>query len=533
MSIYFIGVLISIVGYIIVGNYAGRKVKNIDDYYVSGRQAPTLLIAGTLFASMLSTNGFMGDTAYAYTGFITSIVLLNTFTAGGYIIGPIFFGRYLRRMKPLTMPEYFGNRFNSKNVKRFAGIVTVISMSAYLLAVMQGTNILLTELTGLSPLVCLLIAWACFTSFTFYSGSSGVILTDTIMFIIFIAATVIAGPYVFKEAGGFSTLVTNLMASANTPKDLLAYHGNLGTGTVFDAMSYSIITGVIWLLTVSVSPWQASRNLMAKNEHVTIRAGVVACICTTLFLTFLYAIAISMNLINPNIQPSEKVMIWAAFNVMPKIIGVFVLTGIMAAGLSSASTFLSLIGFSFANDVLDIKFKNDKQKLLVTRLSMLVFSIVAVILAYSELSIIRIISWFASTLIVSSWGVVAYMSVWSKKITSKGAFFGMVVGFFGFLIPRTINALAGVSYFKNFTDPFIIGIILSYIAVLIGNKLSSRTSEEIKFLEDMHVMPEEEKDIKLYKRTFIYGKVLIVGGVIISTVLIIFWVLPYMNAVGK
>ncbi len=531
MNMYFIGVLISIVVYIIVGNYAGRKVKNIDDYYVSGRRAPTLLIAGTLFASMLSTNGFMGDTAYAYTGFITSIIIINAGTAGGYILGPLFFGRYLRRMKPLTMPEYFGKRFNDDKIKKFAGIVTVISLSAYLLAVMQGTNILLIELTGWSPLVCLIVSWLCFTSFTFYSGSSGVILTDTIMFIIFIGATIIAGPFVFEKAGGFTNLVSNLMADPNTPEGLLTYHGNLGTGTIFDAMSYSIIYGLIWMLTVAVSPWQASRNLMAKNEHVTIRSGVIACICTTLFLTFLYAIAISMNLINPNINPPEKVVIWAAFNVMPKIVGVFVLTGVMAAGLSSASTFLSVIGFSFTNDVLSIKFTSDKQKLLVTRLSMLLFSIIAVILAYSEISIIRVISWFASTLIASSWGVVAFMSVWSKKITAKGAYYGMIAGFLGFVITKSYNEISGNNIFVNITDPFIIGIVLSYIAVLIGNKMSAKTEAEINFLTNMHVIPEEEKDEKLYRGTINFGNILIFSGICISLILIVFWAFPYMKSI--
>ena len=47
------------------------------------------------------------------------------------------------------MPEYFGKRFNSKWIQSFAGITTMISLSAYLLAVIQGTGILMGKLTGL------------------------------------------------------------------------------------------------------------------------------------------------------------------------------------------------------------------------------------------------------------------------------------------------------------------------------------------------------------------------------------------------
>ena len=199
MSIYTIGVIISLVIYILVGNYAGSKVKDVNDYYVSGRSAPTILIAGTLFASMLSTNGFMGDTAWTYTGHITAMIMINALCAAGYIFGPMLFGRYIRRMEVITMPQFFGDRFNSKRIQRLAGVTTIISMTAYLLAVLQGTTLLMQELTGFSMLTCLLISWVCFTSFTFYSGSRGVILTDTIMFIIFIVATLLAGLFIFNR----------------------------------------------------------------------------------------------------------------------------------------------------------------------------------------------------------------------------------------------------------------------------------------------------------------------------------------------
>ena len=45
MNVFFLGVIVSIVVYLVVGLLAGRKVKDIDDYYVSGRNAPTILIA--------------------------------------------------------------------------------------------------------------------------------------------------------------------------------------------------------------------------------------------------------------------------------------------------------------------------------------------------------------------------------------------------------------------------------------------------------------------------------------------------------
>ena len=65
MDIYTITIAISIVIYIAIGNYAGRGIKRLDDYFVAGRRAPTLFILGTLIASMMSSTMFLGEAGFA------------------------------------------------------------------------------------------------------------------------------------------------------------------------------------------------------------------------------------------------------------------------------------------------------------------------------------------------------------------------------------------------------------------------------------------------------------------------------------
>ncbi|WP_202190585.1 hypothetical protein [Bacillus sp. BA3] len=49
-------------------------------------------------------------------------------------------------------------------------------------------------------------------------------------------------------------------------------------GTPWEALAWAVIIGLVWGIVIAVSPWQSSRYLMAKNEHVAIRAGVWATI---------------------------------------------------------------------------------------------------------------------------------------------------------------------------------------------------------------------------------------------------------------
>ncbi len=81
MNAYAYGILISLAVYLVVGNYAGRKVKHLDDYFVAGRQAPTLLIVGTLVASLMSTNAFLGETGMAYSGHGALLLIVTAINA--------------------------------------------------------------------------------------------------------------------------------------------------------------------------------------------------------------------------------------------------------------------------------------------------------------------------------------------------------------------------------------------------------------------------------------------------------------------
>lgn len=531
MNVYAAGVFIGICVYLLIGFYAGKKVKNLEDYYVSGRNATTFFIAGTMFASMLSTNGFMGDTAYAYGGNITTIFLINTLCACGYIIGPLYFGRFIRRAKVNTMPSYFFYRFNSRRIQKFAGVITVVSLGAYLLSVISGTSILMEALSGFDRAACLFISWLCILLFTIYSGSRGVIIIDTAMCLCFLLSTVFVGYFVFAEIGGASNLIQKLAVNPNTPKDLLSYHGNTGGGSVFDIVSYGLTLGIVWMITVAVSPWQAGRNLMAKNEHVIFRSGVISALLTIFFLLFLYIIAISVIELNPNMAKPEQVIIWAAHEAVPQILGVFLLTGILSAGLSSATTFLSVVSFSLANDIFAINFKSEKQQVNFTRIVVFVVSVAALAVAYFDLASIRVIAWFASTIIAASWGFLAFASVWSKRLTERGAYLSMIGGFFGYLGSKALVEFAGAPL-KNFFDPFFIGVFISIALAILGSKGQQRTAAETEFYTNLHILPQSEQNLKDYKIDKIYAYVLIASGVILTCLLITYWAVPYNEIKG-
>ncbi len=107
MNSFQAGIIISLGCYLAIGWYAGKRVKHLEDFFVAGRNAPTVLILGTLVASFMSTNAFMGEAGMSYQGHAPLVIIMTCFNCLGYIVGAVFFGRYLRRSRALTVPDFF------------------------------------------------------------------------------------------------------------------------------------------------------------------------------------------------------------------------------------------------------------------------------------------------------------------------------------------------------------------------------------------------------------------------------------------
>ncbi|MBW2495373.1 MAG: sodium:solute symporter family protein, partial [Deltaproteobacteria bacterium] len=422
MDIYTTSILISIVIYALIGNYAGRKVKHLEDYFVVGRQAPTLLIVGTLVASVLSTNAFLGETGFSYATQGGAYVLWPSIWVTGYVWGALYFGRYLRRSRKLTVAEFFGWRFDSQAVQAAAGVTIVIGLGGYLLAVTQGAALILSQLTPMSYIQGLIVAWVSYTLFTLYSGSRGVVITDTIMFLLFTVMSFVALYYIVGAHGGWLSSLEGLSRLEEKP-DLMSWHGVVGPGTewptALDYAIWSIVQGIAWALVTAVSPWQSSRYLMAKSEHVVIRSGCIAAIVTAVSNMALYAAATVVNLSKIDIFPDDQTMIWAALNMMPPLIGALLLAGVAAAAFSSATTFLSLIGFSVTQDIFPHRERDDRSMLRLSRTMMLLVGAVALLISLFLPPSIFWLAYYVGTVFASSWGAVGFMSVWSDKFTAR------------------------------------------------------------------------------------------------------------------
>lgn len=532
MDIFSVTLIASIVLFVAIGNYAGRSVKKLDDYFVAGRRAPTILILGTLVASVFSSTIFLGEAGFTYAGQMGPYLLFPGIAVTGYVYGAILFGRYLRRSSTNTVAEYFGRRFNSRAMQQLSGTIIIVALGIYLLVVTQGAAMLLQDLIGVTYIQGMVIAWFSYTVFTMYSGSQGVILTDTLMFLLFAVATIAFGIYVVGDLGGIGSAVEQ-MATVKEKPDIGSWHGTVGAGTEWakpiDYLIWVVVIDMAWSVVYAVSPWQSSRHMMARNEHVVIRAAILTTLAVIFLQIFIYGVSGLINLYNPSIQPVETVMIWAARNVVPDFLGAMLLAGIMAAALSSASTFLSLVGFSASNDIAP---SDTPLSLRRTRAIISGVSIVALAAGFIFPPNIFWLMLFIGTVFASSWGPVALMSVWSKRITAQAAFWGMLTGFVFNVVPSALEYV-GVINFPHFFNPTIIATLISLVTIFTLSARGNVSAQEKAYRDKLHETPQEDKNPKSVRVTLMTACSLVVYGCAMPLLALNFYIIPYQRGSGQ
>jgi sodium/pantothenate symporter len=401
--------------------------------------------------------------------------------------------------------------------------------------VTQGAATIIHEVSGLSFFLTLPIAWAGYTLFTLYSGSRGVVLTDTLMFLLFASVAFLGLAFIVDQGGGWFAAVRDLAVLDSRP-DILSWHGTVGEETPWatpvEALVWSMILGIAWGIVVAVSPWQASRYLMARNEHVVIRSATITAGMVMVLYAVLMFSGAAVNLLNPAIEPAQENMIWAAMNAMPPLLGVLIMSGILAAALSSASTFLSLSGFSISNDIRMPPDPEDPRSLGQSRWAMFGVSLAALLIAYL-LPEGRLfwITYFAGTLFASSWGPVAFMSVWSGRVTEAGAFWGIIAGLTGNLLFNAISVL-GLAELPVYLNPILVGVVLSWITIEAVSARGRVSAKEHAFRAELHITPESEFQGARVHRTVLWSWALIAAGVLTAGLMTFFYALPYREAAG-
>ena len=162
------------------------------------------------------------------------------------------------------------------------------------------------------------------------------------------------------------------------------------------------------------------------------------------------------------------------------------MAGILAATISSSDSYLLISASAFAKNIYQGIFKKnatDKQVMTMSRITLLAISIVAIIIALDEDSVIFQIVSFAWAGFGATFGPIMIFSLFWKRVNRAGAIAGMVSGAaMVFLWKLVISKLGGVFAIYELLPAF----IFSSICIVVVSLLTKAPSKEI--LEDFEAV---------------------------------------------
>lgn len=484
--------------------YVKRASENSDNYLIGGRSIGPWVTAMGAEASDMSGWLLMGLPGVAYWFGLSDAV----WTAIGLLIGTylnwLFVAKRLRGYTviagdAITIPDYFSNRFKEekKVLMIIAAIFILIFFTVYASSCFVAVGKLFGTLFGVKY-QHMMIAGALFVIFYtliggFLAESASDFMQGTVMFFSLVAVLV-AG---ISTAGGISAVADNVKqipgffeffgiaqpVMANGAQQV----GESGKPLFGEAGSYgllTIISTLSWGLGYFGMPQVLLKFMAIRKTHELTLSRRVATVWCAISLTAAVAIGIIGRALYPSAfltqSAAENIFILMSTNFFLPLFAGVVMAGILAATISSSDSYLLIAASAFSKcfyQGIMKKDASDKAVLLVTRVTLLVIAIIAMLIALDEKSIIFTIVSFAWAGFGATFGPIMLFSLFWKRVNRAGAIAGMLTGGgMVFIWKLLLKPLGGVFGIYELFPAFVI----SCIAIVMVSLLTKEPSQEIQ-----------------------------------------------------
>ena len=495
--VYFIVVLT--IGFI----YAKRSNSSASEYFLGGRKVGPWFTALSAEASDMSGYLLMGLPGLAY---FTSAADVG-WTAIGLAIGTYLnwrlVARRLRRYSvvandSITLPGFYSNRFHDEKntVGTIAAVIILIFFCVYCGSCFVTCGRLFNSLFGWDYSTMMVVGALIVFLYTMVGGYLSVVATDfvqgTLMF--FALAIVVTGS--ITMAGGVDATVAFLsdipgylsMTSMATPMlDANGMQVVQNGAPIFDVPAeyglLTVISTMSWGLGYFGMPQVLVRFMGIRSDSEVKQSRIIAIVWVVISMFC----AVMIGLIGRSIMPAElltqasaeTIFIVLAQAMLPSFICGLVVSGILAASMSSASSYLLITGSSVAENIYRSIFKKDatdEQVLIVSRITLAAVLLFGVFVAWDENSVIFTVVSYAWAGLGASFGPLTLFALYWRRTTKQGAIAGMLTGAAAVLIwHNLIKPLGGIFGIYELLPAFLLGCL----AIFIVSKLTPEPDASI------------------------------------------------------
>lgn len=496
MVVYMLAVIV--IGII----FAKRANRNSENYFLGGRTLGPWVTAMSAEASDMSGWLLMGLPGVAYWCGIADAAWTAIGLALGTYINWLIVSKRLRRYSEkahsITLPEFFSNRFHEKGkvILFIAAAFILIFFTVYAASCLVTCGKLFSTLFGFDYVPMMIVGAVFVLVYTIIGGFLAESASDFMQAIVMIIALVVVLITGVVAAGGLDAVIQNAQSIPGfldffgiaTPVTVDGVQQVVGGDPQFGAAgSYgvlNIISTLAWGLGYFGMPQVLLRFMAIRREQELTRSRRIA----TVWVLISLAVAVFLGIVGRALFPtalttssaSENVFILLSTNLLPPILVGLVMAGILAATISSSDSYLLIAASAFSKNIYQgimRKKATDKQVLIISRITLLLVTAIAILIALDENSVIFTIVSFAWAGFGATFGPLMLMSLFWKRINRAGAIAGMIGGgCMVFIWNLLIRPLGGVWDIYELLPAF----LFSCLCIVVVSLLTAPPAEEIQ-----------------------------------------------------
>ncbi len=432
-----------IIGMFAIGIIEGRKSKSVADLTVGGRNAGAWLSAlsyGTAYFSAVMFVGYAGGTGLGY-GLWGVLAGIGNCIFGSWLAWKVLARRtrdVAARLKIKTMPEFLEKRYGSKKMKTFAAFIIFIFLIPYSASVYKGLASVAEVLLGVDVTVCMVVIAAVALILLVLGGYLVQARADFIQGIVMMFGITLLIVFVIrsKQIGGISGIIEY----AKSDWGFAPMSANKWISLWATVLMTSFGT---WGLPQMVQKYfgikddaQAKRGISISTFFALLVAGggyFIGSLCHRFF-------TVGVNM--PAQDYIVPYMLKAAD--LPVILLGIVLVLLISASVSTLCSVTLTACSAVSIDLIrsNVKSVTDKKAATLTKVFCAVFVVLSYIVANTDTPILDMMSY--------SWGIISgsflapyVISLYWKKMNTKGAWAGILGGFFIAFIPGAAKVISG------------------------------------------------------------------------------------------
>lgn len=378
VMIYLIYFSIYSLGLIFVGKGGLKKTETIEDFFIGGTEIGLLASILTYTATWFSVASIQGFTGSVYSSGYEVILysVVGWFFGAGLLILLV---DPLKAYNLISIPSYFYERYDSKKLQIFGGVVMIFCYILYIIIQITGFGFVMTKLLAIDYKVSLLLIYL-FIVYTTYGGFFSVAKTDGYNILITIASVAITSVLVLSRFDSFE--VINRMAAALD---------NPGGSVVEINASFTMLfsTAFAWGIGLSANPQYLIRISSAKDAITAKKMIAYATFVLGGMYLLLTLIGMGGRVLQPDLTVTQSVDAVYANLIHETIYSPFsglILIGMAAAAISTINSQLLLISSSLMIDIVSVLGKKALSTERVLTYSRMTIIVAATISLYLSLS---------------------------------------------------------------------------------------------------------------------------------------------------